>query len=141
MAKEPLKLIYADLVNAVATVAERKNIYIGGRPNVINEESVVSSYVVIDLPASVEDIAFGNRRFVLDTAGVIYLFVKGKKDRTLNINATSSLVEKVTGLFPIVGDVCGAANPKVLMRGSDEYGYQVVSITFDLQTKPNAFSD
>lgn len=139
--KSTIARIYDDLVTACKTVVESKYIFTGGRPNNIMTDSDVAKFIVIDLPVSIEDIAFGNKKFVLDTTGVIYLFVKSKKDSTLNINATSDFIEEVFNLFPVRGAVCGAANPKVLTRGADEYGYQVVTVTFDLQTKANVFNN
>lgn len=138
--KSTISLIYSDLVTALKGIIETKYIFTGGRPNTITKDSEIAKFVVVDLPVAVEDIAFGKKKFVLNTTGVMYLFVKSKKDTTINLNATSDFIEQVVDLFPIRGDVSGAANPEVLMRGADEYGYQVVTITFDLQTRPNIFN-
>ena len=134
-----IKSIYTDLVLALAQVIEVKHIYLGGRPDAIQKDSKIGQFVAIELPVAIEDIAHGNRKFVLNTTGVIYVFVKSKKDNTFDINSTQ-LVDDIVELFPLNGDVCGAANPNVLMRGNDGYGYQVITITFDLQTKPNVFN-
>jgi len=137
--KNVIKSIYTDLVLAVAQVIDAKYIYLGGRPDAIQKDSKIGKFVAIELPVAIEDIAHGNRKFVLNTTGVIYVFVKGKKDTTLDINSTD-LVDDIVDLFPFNGEVCGTANPSVIMRGSDGYGYQVTTITFDLQTKPNIFN-
>jgi len=138
--KTTIELIFEDLVNAVTGIIEPKYIFTGGRPDVINSDSQVSKFVVITLPVSIEDIAVGNKKFMLTTTGAIDLFLKSKKDSTLNVNSTSEFVEQAAGLFPISGKVIAAANPKVRMRGTDEHGYQFVTITFDLHTKANVFS-
>lgn len=138
--KSTIELIFEDLVNAVNGIIEREYIFTGDRPDVINEESPVQRFVVITLPVSIEDIAVGNKKFMLKTIGMIDLFFKSKKDGTLNINATSEFLEGAAGLFPISGNVIAAANPKVHMRGTDEYGYQFISIIFDLHTKANVFN-
>ena len=140
MAKEPLKLIFTDLVSALSTKIDPELIYLGNRPN-ITEGSTMTKFVMVSLPASIEDIAIGRKKFVLDTTGVFYLFQKAKKDTTLNLNATSSFVSDIEGLFPIRGEVCGASDPTVLMRGADENGFQVITITFSLQTRANVFSE
>lgn len=65
----------------------------------------------------------------------MYLISEAKKNRTFNINSISDFTEEVSSRFPICGDYIAAANPSVLLRGIDEYGYQIVTITFDIHTK------
>lgn len=137
--KNVIKSIYTDLVVGLSGVIETKYIYLGGRPDSIQKDSKIDRFVAIELPVSIEDIAHGNRKFVLNTSGIFYIFAKSKKDTTLDIN-TTNIVDDVVNLFPIVGDVCSISNPSVLLRGSDGFGYQVTTITFDIQTKPNVFS-
>lgn len=138
--KNPIAAIYSDLVTALSGVIEAKYIFPGGRPKTATDPSTMNKFIAIELPVSIEDIAAGNKKFVLSTTGVFYLFIKSKTNGTLNLNATSDFVSSVESLFPIVGDYCGASSPRVLMTGADEYGYQVITITFDLQTKANIFS-
>lgn len=132
--------IYTDLGKALMAVIESKYMYFGGRPDNIKADTKIDKFIVIELPVSIEDIAAGRKKFVLNTTGVFYLFNKAKSDMTLNLTTTSQLIADVEALFPIVGDYCKATNPKVLMRGADGYGYQVTTITFDLMTKANVFN-
>ena len=68
------------------------------------------------------------------------VFCKSKTDRTLNIVSQSELIQKVLDVFPVNGKSVTASNPRVLMQGFDETGYQVTSISFKLRTKKEARS-
>ena len=137
--KTPISAIYTDLVTALSVVIESKYIFLGGRPDTSSES--MNKFAVIELPVGIEDIAVGRKKFSLSTTGVVYLFVKAKSNGTLNVNTTSDFVESVCGVFPVNGDYCEAYNPSVLMKGADEYGYQTVSITFDINTKAYVFNE
>lgn len=134
-AKSTISRIYTDLVTAIQEVITSKAIFTGGRPDFGEDEIPPKRFIVIELPVQIEDYVVGKSKFLLNTTGVVYIFDKAKKDTTLNVNATSDFVESVTDLFPIVGQYFSAVNPKVLMRGADEYGYQVVTVTFDIHSK------
>lgn len=138
--KSPIAAIYTDLVNALSGVIETKYIFPGGRPKTAEGSTTMNKFIVIELPVSIEDIAAGNKKFVLNTTGVFYLFIKSKANGTLNVNSTSDFLSSVESLFPIVGDYCGASSPRVLMNGADDFGFQLVTITFDLQTKARIFN-
>ena len=128
--------MYDDLVNAMDGIVERKYIFPGGRPDIKEADiETMKKYIVIELPVSIEDIAVGNHKFHLTTTGVFYLISKAKKNRTYNINALSDFVEEVTDKFPISGSYIAAVNPTVLTTGMDEFGYQIVTVTFDIHTK------
>lgn len=140
-AKTPMTLIYTDIVTALSQAIESKYIFLG-RPDISkNVDSPMNKFMVVELPISIKDIAFGNKKFVLTTTGVLYLFTKGKRDNTMNLNATSDFISDVESLFPYNGLVCSISEPTVRLRGADEYGYQVTSITFALQTKANVFKN
>lgn len=139
-AKTPITLIYSDIVNALSNVIESKYIFFG-RPNVSKDgDCPMKKFVSIELPVGIEDYAAGKKKWMLVTSGVVFLFVKTKKDNTMNLSTTSDFIDNVVKLFPINGTVCSASGPRVLLSGADEYGYQVTSITFDLQTKVNVFN-
>ena len=127
--------IYGDLVNALTNIIDGKYIFLSERPNVNSETTQMTSFVVVDLPTTISDVALGNHRFLLTTTGVIYVFVKAKRDNTLNVNAMSSLVESVIQLFPISGTYSVATEPEILGKGADGNGYHVTSISFTLHTK------
>ena len=139
--KTPMALIFTDIVNALSQAIESKYIFLG-RPNTsMNGDSPMNKFAVVEFPAAIRDIAFGKKKFVLATTGTMYLFTKGKSDNTLNLNAASDFIDDVESLFPYNGAVCSISDPTVRFRGADEYGYQVTSITFILQTKANIFNN
>lgn len=135
-----MALIYTDIVTALSQVIENKYIFLGRPDTSMNGDSPMNKFAVVELPVSIRDIAHGKKKFVLNTTGVLFLFTKGKNNNTLNLGPTSDFIEDVINLFPYTGAVCSISNPDVLMRGADKYGYQVTSISFDLQTKANVFN-
>jgi len=139
--KSVLFNIFNDLTNAVKTIVDAKYIFLKDRPNTEGEDKPMSKFVVIDLPVSMEDYVIGTKKTLLNTYGVLYLFVQARKNTTLDVNAMGDFVEKAIALFPFVGDYCTAANPVVRLSGSDGHGFQVATITFDLQTKWKAFEN
>lgn len=134
--KSTIAKMYDDLVNAFDGIVEKKYIFVGGRPDIKEADlETMKKYVVIELPVGIEDMVVGNYKFHLTTTGVFYLISAAKKNRTFNVNALSDFTEEVTDRFPIRGEYIVATNPTVLMRGMDEFGYQIVTITFDLYNK------
>lgn len=141
MAKSPIALIYTDLATALGKVIEMRYVFFG-RPDVTkNKNCAMTKFAVVELPTMIEDYVIGRKKWLLETSGVFYLFTKSKETGTMNLNLTSDYIEEVINLFPLKGSVCEAVNPVVLLKGSDEYGYQVTSISFDLRTKVNAFNE
>lgn len=134
--KSTIAKMYDDLVNAFDGIVERKYIFPGGRPD-IKEAALekMTKYIVVELPVSIEDYAVGNHKFHLNTTGVLYLISQAKKNKTFNVNALSDFTEAVTDKFPIRGEYIAATNPTVLMSGMDEYGYQIVTVTFDIHNR------
>lgn len=127
--------MYNDLVNAIDGVVERKYIF-PQRPDIKEADlETMNKYVVVELPVRISDMAVGNHKFHLTTTGVFYLISKAKKNRSFNVNTLSDFTEEVTDKFPIRGEYITATNPIVLTSGVDEFGYQIVTITFDIHTK------
>lgn len=139
--KSVLFNLYNDLTEAMKTVVAAKYIFLKDRPKISNDDTPMAKFAVIDLPVSIDDFVIGNKKTYLTTAGVFYLFVQARKNGTLDSNATGDFTDNVVGLFPIKGQYCSAANPVVRMTGSDGQGFQVVTITFDLQCKWKAFEE
>lgn len=134
--KTTIAKMYDDLVNALDGIAERKYIFPGGRPDIKEADlETMKKYIVVELPVSISDMAVGSNKFHLTTKGVFYLLSKSKKNKTFNVNTLSDFTEEVTDRFPIRGEYIAATNPTVLMNGMDEYGYQLVTIAFDVHTK------
>lgn len=134
--KSTIAKMYDDLINAFDGLVERKLIFSGGRPDIKEPDlEKMPKYIVVELPINIEDYAAGNHKFHLMTSGVVYLFSKAKKNRTFNVNTLSDFTEAVTDKFPIRGEYIAATNPTVLMSGTDEYGYQLVTVSFDIHTK------
>lgn len=138
--KSVLFNLYSDLLTAISTVVAKKNIFLGDRPKISETDALMSKFAVISLPVSIDDYVVGNKKRKLVTSGVFYLFTQAKKDGTLNINATGEFTDSVIDLFPIKGDYCSATNPVVQMTGSDGQGFQVVTVTFDLQSNWEVFT-
>ena len=127
--------MYNDLINGLEGVVGRKFIF-PQRPDVKEADfETMQKYIVVDLPAQITDMAVGNHKFHLTTTGVLYLFSRAKKNMTYNVNSLSDFTEEVTDRFPISGEYIAAVNPTVLATGVDEFGYQIVTITFDLHSK------
>lgn len=137
--KSVLYYIYADLLNAMKTVVESKYIFLKDRPNTKDGDTPMAKFAVIDLPVSIDDYVIGNKKTMLTTSGVFYLFVQARNNGTLDVNATGDFTDSVVNLFPIKGNYCSATNPIVRMTGNDGQGFQVVTITFDLITNWKAF--
>jgi hypothetical protein len=134
MAKKALiYLIYDDLVSAVKGIASKTSL---GRPEPIGSD--VASLIVIDIPTEIRSRIKGSYDMSVDCYATFDIFCKSKSDRTLNIGSQSNLTQKVLDVFPINGKAVIASNPTVLLKGFDDTGYQVTSISFKLRTKLNA---
>lgn len=112
--------------------------YLSERPK---EAGKAESFAVVDFPVSVRRPFVGNDDFRYRTQGVIYIFSRSKNDGTPNIDKQTSLVRKVFEKFPHKDDVCECVNPTVLLRGADEYGFQVTTITFTVRTRINSITN
>jgi len=124
--------IYGDLVSAMNTVLDKKLIFLG-RPDTISSE--MTKFATIEIPATITDVAYGKNKLMLNTTGLITLFVKSKSNGTLNVNAMSDLVDCVIDLFPINGQYCAAARPTPFMKGDDGQGFNYTEIAFHIHTK------
>lgn len=134
--KSTIAKMYDDLINALDGVVERKFIFLGGRPDIKEADlDEMEKYIVVELPVQVSDMAAGNHKFHLTTTGIFYLLSKAKKNKTFNVNTLSDFTEEVTDKFPINGSYITATKPVVLMNGTDEFGYQVVTVSFDVHNK------
>lgn len=139
MAKSVLYNIYNDLTSAMKTVISAKYIFLKDRPKIEQDDAPMAKFAVVDLPIGIDDYVIGNKKTMLTTSGVFYLFVEARNNGTLDVNATGDFTDNVVGMFPINGKYCSATNPVVRMTGNDGQGFQVVTITFDLITKWKAF--
>ena len=128
--------MYDDLKNAVKSVVELKYIFYGQRPDFKQADlDALDKFIVIELPVGIDDYAAGNNRFHLTTQGVFYLFSKSRENKTFKIESLSNYTEQIAELFPIKGEYIAATNPNIIIRGTDEYGFQIVTITFNVHTK------
>lgn len=126
-------LIYKDLEDAVKGIA-KKTFF--GRPEPVGTD--VDYFVTIDIPTEIRSRIKGSYDMSVDCYATYSIFCKSKTDRTLELPAQSVLTQKVLDLFPINGKSIVATNPRVLMQGFDDTGYQVTQITFKLRTKLNS---
>lgn len=138
--KSVLYSIFDDLVEAVSPIVGKKYVFLGNRPKITDGEKPMSKFIVVSLPVSIDDYVAGNKKTLLNTTGVFYLFTQARSNNTLDIGATGDLEKDVEDLFPIKGKCITASKPKVRITGSDGSGYQVVTVTFEIQSKWKVFS-
>lgn len=112
--------------------------YLSERPK---ESPKMDDFAVVDFPVMIRRPYIGNDDFRYRTQGVIYLFCRAKNDGTPNIDRQTMLVRKVFDMFPYKDGVCECVNPAVLSRGSDEYGFQLTTITFTIRTRINSITN
>lgn len=133
--KSTLRCIYEDLVTALSGIIQSKYIFLKDRPNIKEGSTPMAKFCVIDLPISISDYVVGGRNTLITTEGVIYLFTQARSNNTLDLNVTGDFADDVTDLFPIKGNYVVASKPIIRLRGADEYGYQVVAISFSLHSR------
>lgn len=129
------------LLNSVAGMLKSCNVrvYLLDRPKEV--PSKLNEFAVVDLPLALRRPYVGNDDFRYSTTCVIYLFCRAKNDGTPNIEAQSTLVRKVFECFPYTDSVCECVHPEVLMRGADEFGFQMMTVTFTLRTRINSITN
>jgi len=131
--KSLIYLIYSDLTDAVRGIGKKTFL---GRPEPVGSD--VANFIVVDIPTEIRSRIKGSYDMSVDCWATFSVFCKSKTDRTLNIGSQSDLTQKVLDVFPINGQCVTASNPRVLMAGYDETGFQVTQITFKLRTKLNS---
>ena len=139
MGKSTLFNIYNDLVEAVKPIACTKNVFLRNRPKLIEGSSPMKRFIVIKLPANIEDLVKGHKKTCLYTTGVFELYVQARSNDTLDPNATGDFTDEIEDLFPIKGQYVIASKPITRSTGSDENGFQVITITFDLHSRWGVF--
>lgn len=127
MTQEILKTIGKTLSSVV-----EKYFYLT-RPNSISED--MRSFAVISLPVKFRRKLYGYSTGRLESSGIIYVFSKAKANNTPNIADLTSTVESVERLFPIKGDAFSCIDPEIQYMGSDDYGYQISRISFNILVK------
>ena len=113
--------------------------FLSERPN--ETPTKMSEFAVVSLPLLIRRPYVGNDDFRYTTQCVLYLYCRSKNDGTPNIDKQTELVRKVFERFPYKDNVCECVNPNVLLRGSDDYGFQVTTVTFTLRTKINSITN
>lgn len=139
--KSVIYCIFSDLVNAMKPVVGNKYIFLKDRPSFKEGDVPMSRFAVIDLPTSITDAVIGNRKVMLNTSGVIYLFVQARSNNTLDVNAMGDFIDSTIDTFPVKGTYCVATNPQLRMTGNDGQGFQVATITFDLRSRWGVFEN
>lgn len=129
------------LLNSVVNMLKGCGVkaYLLDRPK--ETPSKLNEFAVIDLPVVLRRPYAGNDDFRYKTRCVIYLFCRGKNDATPNIDAQTTLTRKVFECFPYKDEISECVNPEVFLRGADEYGFQVTTVTFTIRTKINSITN
>lgn len=135
-----LACVFDDLVGALSSVIEKNYIFLNDRPDVNGGDKPMKRFCVINLPVSINDYVIGGEKTMMNTAGIMYLFVKSRKNSSLDPNSTGEFIDSVEKLFPIKGTYVVATSPVVQLKGSDGYGYQVVTISFFLRSRWKVFA-
>lgn len=136
MAKSIIKNILTSLTKAAQTTGVQ-HIYLPNRPMKADES--IKNFVVIDLPLRIHREVKGNDDFLVTTSGTYTIGVRSKSDNTMNLNATTDLLQQFLELFPINDEYITATNPEIILRGGDDTNFQKVSIMFDIRTKINSY--
>ena len=126
--------IFNSIVSALLPVEE--SVYLLNRPKAISEKQ--SHFIVVDIPLSIKPTTVGNDDYQYRSGGLLYCFYHSKSDGTPYIDAQTAWVEKVKRIFPVSDAVCELTKPQVIIRGLDEFGFHLTTISFRIKTKVNA---
>lgn len=126
--------IYNELVEALKG-AGIENVSLENRSKKYDN---ASEFVIVTIVGSLNNLVVGSDDTCLNTTGCFYAFEKSKSDNTPNINAQTSLVQKIKKIFPISKTHIEAVKPTVRFAGVDNTSYQVTQIFFNLRTKFNS---
>lgn len=131
--------IFNSIVKAVKPLGVK--VYLQNRPKEKKYVEGIDKFLVIDIPTSIDNTCYGNDDYHYRTIGVIYALVRSHTDGTPNIDAQTSFVRNIFDLFPYKDEIVECVNPNVLLRGLDDFGFQITTITFTLRTRVNAFAE
>lgn len=128
--------IFGSIVKALSGLKVKT--YLQNRPKQVADK--LDSFIVVDLPVTIQHATKGYDDYQYNTTAVIYAFSRAKTDGTPNIDKQTDLVRKISNCFPITDKYIECVNPRILLRGlDDKTDFHVTSITFSLRTKVNAF--
>ena len=131
--KSYLYYLFKDLTDALKKKIDSKYIFEGKRPDISDEP--LPYFVVVESNVGISDLAAGGKGFHFVSGASFRLFVKAKKDCTLNVEKTSDLAEEIVSLFPIRGVKWAAIKPMEMLVGYDGYGFHEVRIPFSIYSK------
>ncbi len=129
--------VFESIVNALKPLGTK--VYLMNRPTAT--KTLDDKFVVIDLPTQFRHQTFGNDDFCYELTGVIYTFCRAHSDGTPNIDQQTKFTRSVMELFPYSDEILECTRPRMLLRGLDDYGFQLTTITFNIRTKYNAFQN
>ena len=121
-----------DLLKLCVDVAKRhvKNVYPSSRPRSVSEK--MNEFAVVSLPVEMRSLTHGET-LLTETMGSVDLFVRDKGGME-NVDRLDELANGVCGEFPVVKENLRMVKPRITMRGSDNMGFHVVSVDFDVKT-------
>lgn len=108
------------------------NIFSNGRPKVLNEN--LTSFMVISLPVMLYNKTYGKGYGMTTSYARIVIYVKDVNgvEHTAKLD---SLAQSCMEKFPINTDLVIMSRPRIVMDGSDGYGFHTVTIQASLITK------
>lgn len=107
-------------------------IYTTNRPKVVNEN--LNEFMVISLPVMLYNKTYGKGYGMTSSYARIEIYVKDRKglEQTARL---SELINLCVDKFPIHRELITMSRPRVVLEGSDKYGFHVATIQASFLTK------
>lgn len=108
------------------------NIFTSDRPKTVNEN--MDTFIVISLPVMLYNKTYGTGYGMTSSYARIEIFVKDKNglEQTAKLD---NYIQQIVGKFPISNDFITISRPRVVLSGSDGYGFHVATIQASFITK------
>ena len=119
-----LKVLY----DAVLLVSANR--YLCNRPKSVSDK--IDDFVVVDVPYSIQSVVYGSGFGTCYTICKITLYVR-ERDGQLNVLKMDGMVGALEDIFPVTLDGFIVSRPRVVLKGSDGYGFHAVVIQCDVR--------
>lgn len=124
--KDMLSVLYTSM----AGISD--NIFITTRPKSVAAE--MSDFIVVSLPVSIDSDLCGTGHGRTSTICRIELCARDTSNGE-NIVRLNEMLGMTLDKFPITNDTIEITHPRVIMSGSDDYEFHIVTIQANLLTK------